>query len=295
MSSVVLLVATSFGLAGLYFLLASGLSLIFGLMDILNLAHGAFYAAGGYAGWMVMTHLTGIGSLTVRFGVALAVAGLVGFLIGAVIERAFIVPTYGNHLSQILITIGLSFVIVALLTGVFTGQLRYVRQPAWFNSTLVVLDARVPVSRLVIAALAMLLLVGLMLFLRMTRHGLIIRAGVENRDMVSMLGIDVGRSFTLVFGIGGFLAAVGGALGAVYFNGVTPYLGSSQLIFGIIVVVIGGLGSIGGTAVAAVIVALTQQFANYYLAPGIGDISVVALLALLLLVRPEGLFGKVAR
>jgi branched-chain amino acid transport system permease protein len=295
MSTFVLILVTSLGLAGLYFLLAAGLSLIFGLMDVLNLAHGAFFGVGGYAGWWAMEHFTMIGALGPRFVAAVLFAAAVGIAVGAVVEKLFIARNYGNHLSQILITIGLSFAMISLLGGVFTFDPKYIAQPTWFTGTVGLLGARIPTNRLLILAVAAVLLIGLQAFLRYTRHGLIIRAGVENRDMVSALGIDVGRSFTLVFAIGGLLAAVGGALGAIYFNGITPALGSGQLIFGIIVVVIGGLGSIGGTAVAAVLVALTQQFVNYYVVTGLGDIAVVALLALVLLVRPQGLLGKVAR
>ncbi len=295
MSTFVLIAVTSLGLAGLYFLLAAGLSLIFGLMDVLNLAHGAFFGVGGYAGWYTMTELTVVESLGLRFALAVVVAALVGTVVGAVVERLLIARNYGNHLSQILITIGLSFAMVSMLGGVFGFDQRPMPQPRWFTGTVELLGARIPNNRLLILAVAVLLLVGLLAFLRFTRHGLIIRAGVENRSMVEALGIDVGRSFTLVFAIGGLLAAVGGALGAVYFNGISPGLGTGQLIFGIIVVVIGGLGSIGGTAVAAVLVALTQQFVNYYVVIGLGDIAVVALLAVVLLVRPQGLLGKVAR
>jgi branched-chain amino acid transport system permease protein len=294
-STFVLIAITSVGLAGLYFLLAAGLSLIFGLMDVLNLAHGAFYGFGGYAAWLAMDRLDLIEPLTLRFAVAVVVAAAIGFAVGVLVERVLIVRNYGNHLAQILITIGLSFVMVALLGGIFTYQPRYITVPDWFGETTSVLGARIPNDRLLMIGVSAAMLVGLQAFLRGTRHGLVIRAGVENRTMVSALGIDVGRSFTLVFAIGGMLAAVGGALGAVYFNGVTPMLGSGQLIFGIIVVVIGGLGSIGGTAIAAVLVAATQQFVNYYVKTGLGDIAVIVLLAAVLLLRPRGLLGSVAR
>jgi branched-chain amino acid transport system permease protein len=242
-----------------------------------------------------MENFTAVDNLTVRFVGAVAFAAAIGIAVGAVVEKGLIARCYGNHLSQILVTIGLSFVIVALLGGIFTYEPKYVIQPEWFTGTVELFGARIPNNRLLILGVAAALFVSLVAFLRFTRHGLIIRAGVENREMVSALGIDVGRSFTLVFAIGGLLAAVGGALGAVYFNGVSPTLGSGQLIFGIIVVVIGGLGSISGTAVAAVLVATTQQFINYYVKVGLGDIAVVALLAIVLLIRPQGLLGRVAR
>jgi branched-chain amino acid transport system permease protein len=144
---------------------------------------------------------------------------------------------------------------------------------------------------LVAIVLAIAVLGGLRGFLRGTRYGLIIRAGVENRAMVTALGIDVRRAFTLVFVIGGLVAGLGGVLAAAYFGSVDPDLGASMLIFAFITVVIGGLGSITGSAVAAVLVALLQQFANYYAASGVGDLSVVLLLAVVLLARPRGLMG----
>jgi branched-chain amino acid transport system permease protein len=137
-------------------------------------------------------------------------------------------------------------------------------------------------------------LLGLLAMLRFTRVGLVIRAGVENRAMVEALGIDVRRTFTLVFAVGGAVAALGGVLGSVYLGSVAPGQGTSLLIFAFIVVVIGGLGSLTGSAAAAVAVGLVQQLANYYTAAGVGDLSVVLLLALVLLVRPGGLSGRTA-
>lgn len=295
MSTLVLIVVTGLGLAGLYFLLAAGLSLIFGLMNVLNLAHGAFFGMGGYTAWLVMDRADAVGNLGVRFVLAVLLAALVGLVTGGLVERLLVARSYDDHLGQILLTIGLGFALVAVLGGLFSYDAKPMPQPQWFGETTELLGARIPNSRLLILAVAALLLVALLLFLAKTRHGLVIRAGVENRSMVQALGIDVDRSFTLVFALGGLLAAVGGALGAVYFNGISPGLGTSQLIFAFIVVVIGGLGSVAGTAVAAVLVALTQQLVNFYVFTGLGDIAVVGLLAAVLLTRPQGLLGAVAR
>ena len=291
MSTFVLLTASGLGLAGLYFLLASGLSLIFGLMSVLNLAHGVFFAAGGFGAWFTMDRLDAV-PVGLRFVIAVVVAGLVGAVAGALVERGLVRRLYGQHLEQILLTIGLGMAGVALLGGWFDYDARLLEQPAWFGDTTTILGANVPNSRLLILAVAIVMFVGLLLFLNRTRHGLIIRAGVENAAMVRALGIDVARSFTIVFALGGLLAGVGGALGAVYYNGVHPNLGTTQLIFAFIVVVIGGLGSIPGTAVAAALVALTQVYVNNYISTGLGSISVVALLAIVLLVRPQGLLGR---
>ena len=158
-----------------------------------------------------------------------------------------------------------------------------------------VLGASIPNDRWIEIATAAVVLVGLRLFLRRTRYGLIVRAGVENRAMVTALGIDVRRAFTLVFAIGGLAAALAGVLASLYFGTVDPQLGTRLLIYAFIVVVIGGLGSITGTALAAVLVALVQQYANYYASSGIGDLSVTLLLALVLLVRPGGLAATAPR
>jgi branched-chain amino acid transport system permease protein len=291
----VLLSITGLGLAGVYFLIASGLSLIFGLMDVLNLAHGLFFTAGSYATWWVMTRLLVVESLMTRFLIAMIVAAGVGLAIGWVTERVFVRRFYGDHVTQILVTLGLALAGVALIGGWFSYDPRTFPLPELFGRVVVIAGARIPVSRLVILAVSAVLLVALLAFLRRTRHGLIIRAGVENREMVQALGIDVATSFTLVFAIGGMLAAIGGVLGAVFFAGITPDFGLNVLIFAFIVVVIGGLGSVEGTALSAVIVGLTQQFVNFLAGAGVGDLTVVVLLAATLLLRPQGLLGEVAR
>ncbi len=166
--------------------------------------------------------------------------------------------------------------------------------PPWLIDTTTILGANIPNDRFLEIGVAAAVLVGLTAFLRYTRYGLIIRAGVENRAMVTALGIDVRKAFTLVFALGGMLAALAGVLSGVYYGVVDPGRGTSLLIFAFIVVVIGGFGSIGGTAVAAVAVGLIQQYANYYASSGLGDLAVVLLLAIVLLLRPEGLSPKVA-
>jgi branched-chain amino acid transport system permease protein len=291
----VLLSITGLGLAGVYFLIASGLSLIFGLMDVLNLAHGLFFTAGSYATWWVMSSLDAVESLMARFLIAMIVAAGIGLLIGFVTERVFVRRFYGDHVTQILVTLGLALAGVALIGGWFSYDPRTFPLPELFGRVVVIAGARIPVSRLVILAISAVLLIALLAFLRRTRHGLIIRAGVENREMVQALGIDVATSFTLVFAIGGMLAAIGGVLGAVFFAGITPDFGLNVLIFAFIVVVIGGLGSVEGTALSAVIVGLTQQFVNFLAGAGVGDLTVVVLLAVTLLLRPQGLLGEVAR
>jgi len=288
MSTVVLLTITGLGLAAMYFLVASGLSLIYGLMGVLNFAHGALITVGAYAMWFTESKLDSIPVLP-RFLLASLVGLPVGTLFAMLVELVMIRPLYGRHIEQVLVTVGLGLCVTALVTAIWGNDPKFLALPAWTSDTTTVLGASIPNDRWIEIATAAAVLVGLTLFLRRTRYGLIVRAGVENRAMVTALGIDVRRAFTLVFAIGGLAAALAGVLAALYFGTVDPQRGTSLLIYAFIVVVIGGLGSIGGTAVAAVIVALVQQFANYYASSGIGDLSVVLLLAVVLLARPGGL------
>jgi branched-chain amino acid transport system permease protein len=290
-STVVLLLATGLGLGALYFLVASGLSLIYGLMHVLNFAHGAFLTLGAFLGWAVAQRLDA--TSWTGFVASVVVGALVGALVATVTELLLIRPLYERHIEQVLVTVGLSLAAVALFEGIWGTDPDFIRGPVWLDRTTEVLGARIPNDRFLIVGLAVVVLVALVVFLRRTRYGMIIRAGVENRAMVTALGIDVRRAFTLVFAIGGAAAGLGGVLAAHYFGYVSPGLGGSLLIFAFIVTVIGGLGSLTGAAIASVLVALLQQFANYY-AGGTGDFVIVLALAGVLLVRPAGLLGKAA-
>lgn len=294
MSTVVLLTVTGLGLAALYFLVASGLSLIFGLMGVLNFAHGAFLTIGAYGTWWAAGHLPGAGPSGWGFVVAVAFGVLAGTAVAVLVESLLIRPLYQRHIEQVLVTVGLSLVLVALVHGTWGADPRPFPRPGWTQRTTSVLGAAVPNDRFLLIGGALVVLIGILAFLRFTRFGLIIRAGVENRSMVTALGIDVRRAFTLVFGLGGAAAALAGALGGVYAGSISPGQGTSLLIFAFIVVVIGGMSSITGAAVASVLVGLVQQFANYYGANGVGDLSVVLLLAVVLLARPRGLTARVA-
>jgi branched-chain amino acid transport system permease protein len=288
MSTFVLLTITGLGLGALYFLIASGLSLIYGLMGVLNFAHGAFLTVGAYAMWFTESKLPGI-SVLPRFLLG-ALAGLVvGAVFAALVELVLIRPLYKRHIEQVLVTVGLGLATTALVVAIWGNDARTVAAPAWLGKTTTVVGAHIPNDRWILIIAAVVVLIALNAFLKRTRYGLIIRAGVENRAMVTALGIDVRRAFTLVFAIGGVAAALAGVLGNVYFSTVDPARGTSLLIFAFIVVVIGGLGSLRGTAGAAVVVGLVQQYANYYASSGLGDLSVVLLLGLVLLARPGGL------
>lgn len=289
MSTLFLLVVTGIGLGALYFIAASGLSLIYGLMGVLNFAHGAFMVAGAYTGWVVMKHLGTSLPLGMSLLLAVLAAIVAGAVIGAIVEMVFIRPLYRRHIQQVLVTVGLSLAAVAAVQGIWGSDSQMLTLPAWMGSTLNIAGAHLPMDRFVYIAAGLLLYLLLQAILRFTRLGLIIRAGVENRTMVAALGLNVRRTFTIVFAIGGAAAGLAGILNSCYASSVNPGQGASMLIFAFIVVVIGGLGSLTGTLVSALTVGLVQQLANYYAASGIGDLSVVLLLAVVLLVRPSAL------
>ena len=292
MDTFVLLTITGLGLGAMYFLIASGLSLIYGLMGVLNFAHGAFLTVGAYATWWFSDRLdTRIGSLGPRFLLSAVLGLAAGAVVAALVELVLIRPLYRRHIEQVLVTVGLSLALVALVQAIWGPTEQQFPAPGWLYDTTTIFDARIPNNSFVELGVAAMVLAGLLAFLRFTRYGLIVRAGVENRAMVTALGIDVKKAFTLVFAIGGVAAALAGVLSGVHFGALDPHQGTALLIFAFIVVVIGGLGSIVGSAAAAVIVGLLQQWVNYY-STGVGDLSVVLLLALVLLVRPSGLAGK---
>lgn len=291
MSTVLLLLITGLGLGALYFLVASGLSLIYGLMGVLNFAHGVFLTLAAFLGWEAGRRFSD--GTWLGLGVSALVGIVVGALIAAATELLLIRRLYERHIEQALVTVGLSLAGVALFEGIWGTDPIYIQKPEWLSQTTTLLGAKIPNDRFLLILCAVVVLAAIVLFLRRTRYGLIIRAGVENRAMVTALGIDVRRSFTLVFAIGGAAAGLGGVLASVYYGYVSAHLGSVLLIFAFIVTVIGGLGSLTGAAVASVLVAVLQQFANFYLG-GTGDLVVVIALAGVLLVRPRGLMGRKA-
>ena len=294
MSTFVLVLATGLSVGALYYLLASGLSLIFGLMDVLSFAHGALLTFSAYAailavGWFDTPTFAGL-------FVAMLVSTLVGGAVAYVIERTLVRPMYERgHLSQLLVTMGVGLVLIAAVTIGFGPDVKSMPLPDQISSSFGLGGALIPVSAVTTIAAALLVHLALMTFLGRTRHGLIVRAGVDNSDMVRGLGVDVARSFALVFVIGGMAAGLAGTLALVYVRAATPHLGDTYLIYAFIVIVIGGIGSLPGTLFAAALVGLTQQLANQYITGGSGDLLVLVLLALVLLVRPQGIFGKTRR
>jgi branched-chain amino acid transport system permease protein len=291
MSTFILILITGVGLGALYFLVASGLSLIYGLMGVLNFAHGAFLTIGAFTGLWISTKVFP-NPTTWTFIAAMIAGGIAAGLFALLMEQLVITRLYNRHIDQALVTVGVGLVVTALLAGWFGSDARLFPTPLWFMKAVTIGEAIIPIDRFIYIGVATILLIAMLSILRFTRIGLIIRAGVENRSMVSALGINVRLAFSTVFFIGGFAAGVGGVLISVFSYGVTPQMGGSWLIYGFIVVVVGGMGSVTGSAIAAMLIGVTNQFANYYLT-GLGDFVVVIILAAVLLTKPSGLLGKV--
>lgn len=292
MDAFLLILITGIGLGALYFLVASGLSLIYGLMHVLNFAHGAFLSIGAFFGFWYANKY-GFMITTPKFLLAMLIGGLGAGAFALLMEQLLITRMYQRNIDQALVTVGVALVVGALLGGWFGNDLIQFPVPAWFLTGVNVFGAIIPADRFLYIATAVTLLIANWALLKYTRIGLVIRAGVENRNMVAALGINVRRAFSTVFFLGGFAAGVGGVLVAIYSNGVSPLIAGQYLIYGFIVVVIGGMGSVPGSFIAAMMIGVIRQFANYYVT-GLGDFVVIILLAGVLLIRPQGLLGKVS-
>ena len=198
MDTFILIGITGIGLGALYFLVASGLSLIYGLMGVLNFAHGSFLTVGAFVGYWIATKL-GPETSMIDFIIAMIVGGLAAGLFALLIEQLLITRLYDRHIDQALVTVGVSLVVGAVLAGWFGNDLIMFPAPMWFLTAINVGGAMIPADRVVYIATAVLLLIGNWILLKYTRIGLIIRAGVENRNMVNALGINVRRAFSTVF------------------------------------------------------------------------------------------------
>ncbi|MBI4637183.1 MAG: branched-chain amino acid ABC transporter permease [Candidatus Rokubacteria bacterium] len=283
----------------LVFLVASGLTLIFGLMDVLNFAHGALFSWGAYVGFSVALFLNA------RWGwaeapsfvlnalllvVAVAAAMLVALGLGVVVERVIVRPVYGKHMFQILITLGATIVIEELIRIVWGPNDQVMPVPFTFQGSWDLADVIVLRFPIVAIVLGLLVYAGITAFLNRTRVGLIVRAGVENGEMIQVLGHNIYRYFTWVFAAGSALAGLGGVMWGMFSQSVRPTMGAEQLIFAFIVVIIGGLGSINGSLVGALIIGLAYNYVAFLVPKAAIGVN-MAIMVLILLVRPTGLFG----
>ncbi|MDX2078877.1 MAG: branched-chain amino acid ABC transporter permease [bacterium] len=292
----------------LLFLVASGLSLIFGLMDILNFAQGAYFMIGAYMTWDIQNLDSGIPFFNnigasipdpnIRFLVGMSLAVITGGVLGFVLERFLLRPLYSRPLFQLVLTFGVSLIMLEIIKAIWGTNSNAWTSTIWLNSgTFTVFGQQDTTYRLFVIAVGAVMMIAIALLLRRTKLGIIVRAGVEDAEMVSALGINVRAIFTLIFTLGCALAAFGGAV-ATPFLGVKFTMGSEFLLAAIAAIVLGGLGSYEGTAIASILVgfvwAFTQQFGTR---PDINNgiwfsITPMLLLTVILLLRPSGIFGK---
>lgn len=283
----------------LIFLVASGLTLIFGLMDVLNFAHGALFSWGAFVGFSIAVsldrrfHWATSGSVGVNLLIlllALTATVLVTAALGLLLERVIVRPVYGQHLFQILITLGATIVLEELIRIVWGPNDQVMPVPLTLQGSWDVADVVVLRFPVVAIGLGLLVYAGMRLVLNRTRVGLIVRAGVENGEMVQVMGHNLSRYFTGVFAAGSALAGVGGLMWAMFSQSVRPAMGGEQLVFAFIVVIIGGLGSVTGSLVGALLVGLSYNYVAFLLPKAAIGVN-MALMVLILLLRPTGLFG----
>ncbi len=282
------------------FIMASGLTLVFGLMDVINFGHGAFISIGAYvaaacalplAGWLQADSLVlNVAALLVLIVVAMLVTGAVGY----VFERVIIMPVYGQHLRQILVTIGGMIVMQQLIIVLWGPVQKSLALPTSFRGALVFGDIAIERYRLIAVVIGLVVFAGMLVVLNRTKVGLLIRAGVENGEMVEALGYHIRRLFVGVFMAGSALAGLGGVMWAFYREALTPGMGMEVLVLIFIVVIIGGLGSVGGCFIGALLVALTSNYAGF-LAPKVALGSNILLMVLILLWRSRGLYPVAKR
>jgi branched-chain amino acid transport system permease protein len=272
-------------LASLYFIVASGFTLVFGLMRNVNLAHGSLYLLGGYVGYVVANH-TGWWILAVAAG--FAAAAVAGLLIQLLILRHM----QGEELRQTLVTIGLSIVIADVLLWIFTGQVHQMEAPTWLQGPIrdIPLIRAFSAYRLSLLGFGLLIGFGLWWLLNRTRVGAMIRAGVDDRAMLSAAGVNVNRVFAITFMLGAGLAGFGGVIGAVELS-MVPGEDIRLLLASLIVVIVGGMGSVVGAAIGAVILGLAETYGLAY-APTYSVVFTFGILILVLAFRPRGIMGR---
>ena len=279
----------------LIFIMASGLTLVFGLMDVMNFAHGLFIAVGAYIAASTVklfAAAAGADSFLANLGAivpAMLAAALVAGLLGLFFERVIIKPVYGQHLKQILITTG-GMIVAEQLIHVFWGpDLLPIARPSTLRGSFLFGDVAIEKFRLIAVIVGLAVFAAMLLLLNRTKIGLLIRAGVENKEMVEAMGYRIRRLFVGVFVAGSALAGLGGALWGMYQESVTVHIGANMMVLIFIVIIIGGLGSIGGCFAGALLVGLVANYIGF-LSPKIALGSNILLMVLVLLWRPQGLY-----
>lgn len=284
----------------LLFLVSSGFSLIFGFLSVLNLAHGSLFAWGaylGFTGFTLLNQWTAWGSSNsvflnmLIFLLALAVAGAAVAVLGIFMERLVIRPVYGSHLFQIFITVGAMTVLEESIRIIWGPDDAVMPVPMNFIGSWDLFDVVVSKYPLIAILLGLIIYLAIYIFLKKTRVGTIVRAGVENTEMVQVMGHNIYRYFTGVFAVGAGLAAIGGGMWATFVKSIHPAMGGEVIVFALIVAIIGGLGSITGSVVGALMVGLSYNYVAYLVPKASLGITML-LLVVILVVRPTGLFSE---
>jgi branched-chain amino acid transport system permease protein len=299
-STWVTLTVAGLAMGMMIFLMASGLTLVFGLMDIINFGHGVFISLGAYATLLVLGPLAGwatadslglnLALLLLCILVAMAVTGVVG----AVFERVIVRPVYGSHLKQILVTMGGLIVTEQAIHAIWGASPIPIPLPQSLRGAFVLGDIVMERYRVVAVIIGLAVFIGMQLLLNRTRIGLLIRAGVENPEMVEALGYRIRRLFVSVFIAGSALAGLGGVMWAFYRQTLTAGMGMEVMVLVFIVIIIGGLGSVGGCFVGSILVALVANYVGF-IEPKLALISNILVMALVLIWRPQGLFPVARR
>ena len=275
---------TGLALGAIYVLLALGMSLLFGMLTVVNFAHGAFYMLGAYAGVLLL-------SIGVNFWFCLLLAPLLVGSLGLLCERFLIRHLYGRGIDYpLLLTFGLSYIMIEMVRILFGTQGLPFDTPDALQGASDIMIGYFPTYRLFVIGVAIVVVVALWLFLERTPYGLIIRAGARDPQIVRILGIDVARVWLVVFGIGTGLAALAGLLAAPL-QGASPEMGSSILAEAFVVTVVGGMGSLVGAVVAGLLVGVVVAMTSL-VAPEFAQVAIFALMAIVLLIRPQGFFGR---
>ena len=294
-STWVTLTIASLAMGMMIFIMASGLTLVFGLMDVLNFGHGAFIAVGAYVATLVLVPMASYvqaDSLWLNLA-ALAPAALLSMAVsgalGLVFERVLILPVYGNHLKQILITMGGLIVAEQALFALWGPERIPLPLPTSLRGSFIFGDIAIAKYRILAMIVGLVVFGFILLILNRTKIGLLIRAGVENREMVEALGYKIKRLFLGVFMAGSALAGLGGIMWGLYREEVHASMGGDLLVLVFIVIIIGGLGSIGGCFIGAILVAMIANYGGF-LIPKLALISNILLMVMVLMWRPRGLY-----
>ncbi|WP_018455862.1 branched-chain amino acid ABC transporter permease [Bradyrhizobium sp. WSM4349] len=294
------LTAASLAMGMMIFIMASGLTLVFGLMDVLNFGHGAFIAVGAYVATLVLAPFaaslqadslwTNLAVLAPAALLSMAVSGALGL----VVERVLILPVYGQHLKQILMTTGGLIVAEQTLYAVWGLQIIPTPLPTSLRGSFILGDVAIAKYRVLATLIGLAVFIAIQLVLNRTKLGLLIRAGVENREMVEALGYRIRRLFLGVFMTGSALAGLGGVMWALYREQVHASMSDDLTVLIFIVVIIGGLGSIGGCFIGAILVAMIANYGGF-LVPKLALVSNILLMVAILMWRPRGLYAVTSR